>query len=126
MPIWLLSILSGTRKLFLKGWEWIEKDPWRLFVIVAAVLALLWLRADARADRLARDLKALRDASQAIVEADKAADAEARDVAAQTKGEIDDGNQRAADAARDSDDPLGAAFDSLRAETAGGRGKAAP
>ena len=126
MPIWLLSILSGTRKLFLNGWEWIEKDPWRLFVIVAAVLALLWLRADARADRLALEIKALRDASEMIREADKAADRKAAEVAAQTKSEVEDGNQRARDAARGSDDPIKSGFDSLRSETAGGRGKAAP
>ena len=120
MPIWLLGALSGTRKLLLKAWEWFTDDPWRLFVIVAAVFAFLWWRADARADRLASELQALRNASTAVVEADKAADAEARDVAAQTKGEIDAGNQRAADAARDSDDPLGAAFGELRKGKAGG------
>lgn len=116
MPVWLLGALSGTRKLLLKAWEWFTDDPWRLFVLVAAVFALLWWRADARADRLASELQALRDASAAVVEADKAADAEARDVAAQTKGEIDAGNQRAADAARDSDDPLKSGLDSLRSE----------
>lgn len=120
MPIWLLGALSGTRKLFLKAWEWFTDDPWRLFVIVAAVMMILWWRADARADRLASKLQALRDASAAVVEAGKAADAEARDVAAQTKGEIDAGNQRAAEAARDSDDPLRDAFGELRKGKAGG------
>lgn len=120
MPIWLLGALSGTRKLFLKAWYWFTEDPWRLFVIVAAAFAFLWWRADARADRLASELQALRDASEAIVEADKAADGKALDVAAQTRGEIDEGNKRAADAARDSGDPLRDAFGELRKGTSGG------
>lgn len=120
MPIWLLGALSGTRKLLLKAWEWFTDDLWRLFVIVAAAMMILWWRADVRADRLASELQALRDASEAVVEADKAADTEARDVAAQTKGEIDAGNQRAADAARDSDDPLRSGFDELRKGATGG------
>lgn len=119
-----LSLLSGTRKLLLKAWEFFTDNPWRLFVIVAAVFAFLWWRADARADRLASELQALRDASEAFVEADKAADEKALDVAAQTKGEVDDGNKRAADAARDSDDPLGAAFGELRKGASGGSGSA--
>jgi hypothetical protein len=51
MPIWILSILSGTGKLFLKAWEWITADFWRIFVLVSAVLAFMLWRADARADR---------------------------------------------------------------------------
>lgn len=123
-PIWILSLFSGTRKLLLKAWEWFAADFWRLFVIVAAVFAFLWWRADARADRLASELQALRDASEAIVEADKAADVKALDVAAQTKGEVDEGNKRAADAARDSNDPLRDAFGELRKGEAGGSGSA--
>ncbi|SNT19208.1 hypothetical protein [Sphingopyxis indica] len=52
MPIRLLSILSGTGKLFRKAFEWIADDPWRLFVIVAAVLAFMLWRADGMADKL--------------------------------------------------------------------------
>lgn len=117
-----LGLLSGTRKLLLKAWEFFTDNPWRLFVIVAAVFAFLWHSADNRADRLASELQALRDASEAIVEADKAADSKALDVAAQTRGEIDEGNKRAADAAHDSNDPLGAAFGELRKGASGGSG----
>jgi len=122
MPIWILGLLSGTRKLLLKAWEFFTDNPWRLFVIVAAVFAFLWWRADARADRLASELQAIRDASEAIVKADKTADGKALDVAAQTKGEIDEGNKRAADAARDSHDPLRDAFSELRKGKTGGSG----
>lgn len=111
-----LGLFSGARKLLMKAWEFFTDDPWRLFVIVAAVFAFLWHSADNRAERLAKELQALRDASEAIVKADKAADSKALDVAAQTKGTIDEGNKRAADAARDSDDPLKSGFDSLRGE----------
>jgi hypothetical protein len=120
MPIWLLGLLSGTRKLLLKAWEWFTDDPWRLFVIVAAVSAFLWWRADARADRLASELQALRDASAAIVKADKAADSKALDVAAQTKGTVDATNERAKAAANQSDDPLAAGFGELRKGASGG------
>lgn len=116
MPFWLLGLLSGTRKLLLKAWEFFTDNPWRLFVIVAAAFAFLWWRADARADRLASELQALRDASEAIVEADKAADGKALDVAAQTKGEVDATNERAKADADRSDDPLDAIARRLRAE----------
>lgn len=116
MPIWILGLLSGTRKLLLKAWEFFTDNPWRLFVIVAAVFVFLWWRADARADRLASELQAIRDASEAIVEADKAADGKALDVAAQTKGEVDATNERAKAEADRSDDPLDAIARRLRAE----------
>src|SRR3546814_16466891 len=73
MPLWLLSILSGAGKLIRKAFDWIADDPWRLFVIVSAVLAVLWWRADARADRLQDALMALREASERVRDADQAA-----------------------------------------------------
>src|SRR3546814_7667086 len=99
MPLWLLSIASGIGKLIRKAFDWIADDPWRLFVIVSAVLAVLWWRADARADRLQGDLTYLREASERVADADKAADQKASDVAAQTKGKVEDGNERARTAA---------------------------
>lgn len=57
-------------------------------------------------------------AAEILEDADAIADAEALDVAAETKGTIDATNERAADAARDSSDPLAAGFDSLRKEGA--------
>lgn len=121
MPIWLLGLFSGARKLLMKAWEFFTDDPWRLFVIVAAVFAFLWHSADNRADRLAKELQALRDASAAVVEAGKAADAEARDVATQTKGQIDATNDKAKADADSSIDPLRAISERLRSEAAGSR-----
>src|SRR3546814_11670565 len=87
MPLWLLSILSGAGKLIRKAFDWIADDPWRLFVIVSAVLAVLWWRADARAGRLQDALTALREASERVREAGTAADRKGADVAAPTKGQ---------------------------------------
>src|SRR3546814_6113946 len=106
MPLWLRSILAGAGKLIRKAFDWIADDPWRLFVIVSAVLAVLWWRADARAGRLQDALTALREASERVREAGKAADRKGADVAAQTKGKVEDGNERAKAAAAGSDDPL--------------------
>src|SRR3546814_17995954 len=66
------------------------------------------------------------DLSERVREAGKAADRKGADVAAQTKGKVGDGNERAEAAAAGSDDPLRAGLDSMRAETASGRGQAAP
>src|SRR3546814_8043626 len=125
MPLWLLSILSGAGKLIRKAFDWIADDPWRLFVIVSAVLAVLWWRADARADRLQDALMALREASERVRDADKAAARKGADVAAQTKTAVEKGHDDARKAAEGRDNPLRDAFDSLRGAS-GGRGKAAP
>lgn len=63
-------------------------------------------------------------AAEILEDADAIADAEALDVAHDTKEGIDDGNKRAEDAARGSDDPLRDALGSLRKEGAGGSSKA--
>lgn len=63
-------------------------------------------------------------AAEILKDADAIADAEALDVAAETKGTIDATNQRAADAAAASDDPLAAGIGELRKEGASGSGKA--
>lgn len=57
-------------------------------------------------------------AAELLEDADAAADAEAQDVAHDTKESIDAGNERARAAAGASDDPLRAGLDSLRAEGA--------
>src|SRR3546814_15101332 len=105
MPLWLLSIASGIGKLIRKAFDWIADDPWRLFVIVSAVLAVLWWRADARADRLQGDLTDLREASERVAEADKAADQKSADGAAPTKGREGDANKLAPRAARRREEP---------------------
>lgn len=55
-------------------------------------------------------------AAKHLEDADAAADAEALDVADETKGRINATNQRAADAAAQSDDPLAAGISELRAK----------
>src|SRR3546814_16807695 len=100
MPLWLLSIASGIGKLIRKAFDWIADDPWRLFVIVSAVLAVLWWRWDARADRLQGDLTDLREASERVADADKAPDQKASDAAAHTKGTEEAGKDSARAAAR--------------------------
>lgn len=112
----LSGLASGTGKLTRKAFDWIADDPWRLFVVVSGVFALCWWRADARADRLQDALTALREASDRVRDADKAADRKGSDVAAQTKGKVEDGNERAKAAAAGSDDPLRDALGSLRRE----------
>src|SRR3546814_14064441 len=116
MPLWLLSILSGAGKLIRKAFDWIADDPWRLFVIVSAVLAVLWWRADARADRLQDALMALREASERVRDADKAAARKGADVAAKTKTAGEKGNDNASKAADGSDEPLSDAFARPRPE----------
>src|SRR3546814_15688638 len=92
MPLWLLSIASGIGKLIRKAFDWIADDPWRLFVIVSPVLAVLWWRAAARADRLQGDLTVLREDSERAADADKAAAQQASDGAGTTKGRVEAGN----------------------------------
>ena len=125
MPALLLGLFSGARKLLLKAWEWFTDDPWRLFIIAAAVFAFLWWRADARAGRAEAKIAAMMEASKAVVEADKSADLIATEAAKQAKGEIDASNERARAAARNSSDPLRDGLDSLRAEGRGSGDKAA-
>ncbi|AMU89878.1 hypothetical protein [Sphingopyxis macrogoltabida] len=57
-------------------------------------------------------------AAEMLEDADAAADAEALDVAHDTKGTVDAQNERARDAAAASDDPLRVGLDSLRGEGA--------
>lgn len=109
-------------------WRWLTADPVRMcFAVVIALCGFLALRlsmVDGDRDKW-RDLaKQYEAASKIVQDADAIADAEALDVAHETKKDIDDANTRAADAARDSSDPLGAAFGELRKEGAGGSGKA--
>lgn len=65
------------------------------------------------------DANVIEEHSAAVVAADAKADAAATITTTETKGTIDAGTERAKAAADRSDDPLAAAFDSLRAETAG-------
>src|SRR3546814_16137481 len=75
--------------------------------------------------RLQDALMALREASERVRDADKAAARKGADVAAQTKTAVEKGNDGARKAADGSDDPLRDAFDRQRGAS-GGLGKAAP
>ena len=101
-------------------WRWLTADPIRLaFVALIALCGFLALRlsmVDGDRDDWRDKARAYEAASKAAVEADKKADAVGTATAADTRKGIDDGNKRAEDAARGSDDPLRDAFGSLRAE----------
>lgn len=86
--------------------------------IVAAVMAGLIYLAYCWAWDRGRDHEGARwEAAAAKIEAaDAKADAAGAVTAAETKGKVDAGNERAKQAAAGSDDPLAAGFDSLRKE----------
>lgn len=109
-------------------WRWLTADPIRMaFAALIALCGFLALRlsmVDGDRDDWRDKARAYEAASKAVEEADKKADAAGTATAAQTKKDIDDGNKRAEDAARGSDDPLRDALGSLRKEGAGSSGKA--
>lgn len=85
-----------------------------LLVLAALWGAYLWAYDNGRDDERAK----WEAAAEMLEDADAAADAEALDVADQSKGLIDHGNEQARAAAAGSDDPLAAGFDSLRGQGA--------
>lgn len=108
---------------FARLWAWLAADPIRLaFAFLLALCAFLGWRlsaVDADRDNWRDQVRAIEDASQIVEDADALADAEALDVADQSKGTINDANTRAeAAAANDADDPLRAGINILRAEGA--------
>ena len=93
-------------------------------VLLLAVLAL-WMAYSLAYNRGEADERSKWEAAAEILrDADAAADAEALDVAIETKGNIDASNERAKQAAAGSDDPLASGFDSLRKENPRGGGQA--
>lgn len=116
IPGILKAIFSPVAAL----WRWLTADATRMaFAVVIALCAVLaWRLAsvDGDRDKWRDKAKAYETASQIIEDADAIADAEARDVAAETKGTIDASNKRAADAAAQSDDPLAAGLRELRGQ----------
>ena len=120
-PPWfyfILTPLSALKRLLQALWLWVARDKARVAIVVLAALYafLCWRLAaiDGDRDRL-RDTVAEYEAASAKIEAaDKVADEKGLATAVQTKKDIDDGNERARQAAAGSDDPLGAAFGELR------------
>lgn len=84
---------------------------------LALFLAYLWAYDNGRDDERAR----WEAAAAKIEAADAKADAAGTVTAAETKKDIDDGNKRAEEAARGSDDPLAAGIGELRRQ-GGGKG----
>lgn len=104
-------------------WRWLTADPIRMaFAALIALCGFLALRlsmVDGDRDDWRDKARAYEAASKAIEEADVKADAAGTITASETKKDIDDGNKRAEEAARNSDDGLAAAFDELRRQAAG-------
>lgn len=111
-------------------WAWLTAEPTRLafaaLIVVCGVLCWRLAAIDGERDKWRDRVAAYEAASKAVKDADVKADAAAIATATETAKGIDDGNERAKTAAAGSDDPLGAGMRSLRAENAGGRGKATP
>ena len=109
-------------------WRWLTADWHRLaFALLIALCGFLCLRlsmVDGDRDRLRFVVEKYEAASKAVKDADVKADAVALDVAAGTKKDIDDGNERAKAAAANSPDPLRDGIGSLRAENSRGGGQA--
>lgn len=94
--------------------KWVARGVVLLVILGAFYGAYSWAWNSGRDDERAK----WEAAAEHLEDADAAADAEAIDVAHETKESIDATNQRAADAAAQSDDPLATAFGELR-----GKGK---
>ena len=107
---WLMGKLGITARLA----SFITWAGSVLLVILALFWAYSWAYGNGRDDERAK----WEAAAELLEDADAAADAEAQDVAHDTKESIDAGNERARAAAGASDDPLRAGLDSLRAEGA--------
>lgn len=96
----------------------LTKRAGNVFIII---LFLVWkiIEIDADRDNWREQVREYETASKIVEAADKAADAEALDVASETVKGIEDGNARAKAAADASDDGLRAAFDELRPKGGG-------
>lgn len=110
-------------------WKWLTENPVRLaFIALLAVCAFLAFRLasiDGSRDAWRSKAQAYEKASTELKAADKKADTAATEKAAETKGQVDAGNERAKRAADGSDDPLRSGLGSLRAEADSRRGQAA-
>lgn len=128
MPLWLLAIGKAAFAPLASLWRYLAADWHRMaFAVLIVLCAFLGWRlhsVDGDRDDWRDKARGYEAAAKAIAEADKVADRIGLGAAAQTKGTIDAGNERARAAAAGSDDPLRSGFDSLRNEAAG-RDKAA-
>lgn len=100
-----------------------KAGAWAIMLLLAALAlwwAYSWAYGNGRDDERAR----WEAASAKVIAADVKADAAAIDTAATTKGKTDAVTEQARDDAAKSDDPLRAAAERLRAESAGRGGEA--
>lgn len=100
--------------LALKAWGLLKSVPREVWYIAAAVLAI-WLYGNARynAGYEKRSAEYAEMAAKAVIQA-READEVARDTVEASKGAVEAGNDRARDAAKDSDDPLADGLRELR------------
>lgn len=117
----LIATLLMTRANL--GPKLAKAGAWGIMLLLAS-LALWWAYNHAYSNGKHDERAKWEAASAKIIEADAEADTVALETAATTKGQIDDGNERAKAAAAGSDDPLAAGFDSLRKENPRGGGQA--
>lgn len=120
MPLWMLPIGKAILAPLAALWRYLAADWHRMaFAALIALSAFLCWRlssVDGERDKWRDRAKAYEAASKAVKAADAKADAAGLETAAETKGAIDATNQRAADDAAQSDDPLDAIARRLRAE----------
>ena len=125
---WVLGIIRAALAPLASLWRWLTAEPVRMaFAVLLLLCALLaWRLAavDGDRDKWRDRARAYEAASKAVKDAGVKADAVALDVAADKKGSIDAGNERAKAAAANSPDPLRDGIGSLRTENARGGGSA--
>lgn len=100
---WMMPALRKTWLAKLAAWA----------LLIALVAGVLFI------GKCTYDANVIEKHGAKVEAADAKGDAAATVKAAETKGTIDAGNDRAKAASDRSDDPLAAAFDSLRSETSG-------
>ncbi len=109
----ILATLLMTRANL--GPKLAKAGAWAIMLLVAA-LALWWAYNHAYSNGRHDERARWEAASAKVIEADAEADTVALETAATTKGQIDDGNERAKAAAAGSSDPLDAIARRLREE----------
>lgn len=121
IPPWfyfILTPLSALKRLLSALWRWVTADPVRiviaLLIVVCAFLCWRLSSVDGDRDKWRDKAGEYEAAAKAVAEANVRASKAGVAVAAETKGQVEDGNERAREAAGGSDDPLRVGLDELR------------
>jgi hypothetical protein len=94
--------------------SFLAKIPWQVWLVLAVLIAAwFWGNHQLERGKALTEAKYAAARAQAVAKARKA-DGVAVDTAAAGKASIEEGNDRAQEAASNSDDPLRAGLDSLR------------